>query len=537
MGCTRTAAAVCLPNRWHHAQLSTYCRSRTTPPRTSTTRRSLRLPPSSSDEMPSDDEAVDSFDPDNITDFILDCEMRFDSYPALHGKPARYDTMPAMLAYAVGATRNKEFREVMRDWQRYGIPSDGHGGRTKVRDSTWKEFARALMEIYPAAPLADSAADSLADLKQSMRIVQHNALYTRLSQEAGEVVDVESDSKLAIKRYMATLSRELHPNLSDMEGKSIHRSVDDAYTKGEVRRVKHAMAVAVKQDKLLSEAAKRAGIPGGAYWKHKKSSRSKQVALVTEVDVCLADSPGSQTFMQAPHPEVMRFQEQITGLKTDSTQMRADFRSAVDTLRADTEKRFGVVESKVDINSEMSTQILSKLDSFQDMMKSALSNNTSAVSNNPPQQIPWSSQQAAISYPMPDARQPSNNISLGARQASAPWQYPRRPWQSKGKGGSKGGYAGACFGCGARDHRVANCPNMQSDSNKYLGDAKVNAIAGDILASANNYRSGGTNSLDASQLHEQMNDYEVEWDEATVCHLAIDFAMNVLSPQAGCSRT
>lgn len=74
---------------------------------------------------------------------------------------------------------------------------------------------------------------------------------------------------------------------------------------------------------------------------------------------------------------------------------------------------------------------------------------------------------------------------------------------------------------------------MQSDSPKYLGDAKVNSIAGDLLATANNYSNGGIHSLEASQLHEQMNDHDYEWDEATICHLAIDLAMNILSPQAG----
>ncbi len=65
------------------------------------------------------------------------------------------------------------------------------------------------------------------------------------------------------------------------------------------------------------------------------------------------------------------------------------------------------------------------------------------------------------------------------------------------------------------------------------GDAKVNSIAGDLLATANNYSNGGIHSLEASQLHEQMNDHDYEWDEATICHLAIDLAMNILSPQAG----
>ncbi len=163
-----------------------------------------------------DDDVIDTFDPDNVEDFLLDCEMHFDSYPAVHGKPARYDTMPAMLSYAVKATSNREFRETMRDWQRYGIPLDSKGSRQAVRDCEWKDYKRALIEIYPVAPLADSAADSLADLKQSTRVVQHNAVYTRLAQEAGEVVDLENESNLPSSATWQRCARSFTLNWSTM---------------------------------------------------------------------------------------------------------------------------------------------------------------------------------------------------------------------------------------------------------------------------------------------------------------------------------
>ena len=61
----------------------------------------------------------------------------------------------------------------------------------------------------------------------------------------------------------------------------------------------------------------------------------------------------------------------------------------------------------------------------------------------------------------------------------------------------------------------------------------MNAVAGDVLASANAINYGGTKELSDWELHEQMEDGEGELDATTIAHIAIGWATNILSPQTG----
>jgi len=59
----------------------------------------------------------------------------------------------------------------------------------------------------------------------------------------------------------------------------------------------------------------------------------------------------------------------------------------------------------------------------------------------------------------------------------------------------------------------------------------MNAVAGDIIQSANNYEVGGINNVSTDVLHEQMGD---EWGEAETAEVAaIGWATNLLSPTCG----
>ena len=65
----------------------------------------------------------------------------------------------------------------------------------------------------------------------------------------------------------------------------------------------------------------------------------------------------------------------------------------------------------------------------------------------------------------------------------------------------------------------------------------MNAFAGDIIQSANNYEVGGINNVSTDVLHEKMGD---EWGEAEtteVAHVVIGWATNLLSPECGNSIT
>ena len=61
----------------------------------------------------------------------------------------------------------------------------------------------------------------------------------------------------------------------------------------------------------------------------------------------------------------------------------------------------------------------------------------------------------------------------------------------------------------------------------------MNAVAGDVLASANAINYGGTKEISDWGLHEQMEDGHGEHDATTIAHITIGWATNILSPQTG----
>jgi hypothetical protein len=78
---------------------------------------------------------------------------------------------------------------------------------------------------------------------------------------------------------------------------------------------------------------------------------------------------------------------------------------------------------------------------------------------------------------------------------------------------------------------VRNCPFTNRANTQFMGEARVAAVAGDILASANNYATGGIAALSDWTLHEQMEDPDGIGEAHDICHVAIDWATSVLSPK------
>ena len=138
-------------------------------------------------------------------------------------------------------------------------------------------------------------------------------------------------------------------------------------------------------------------------------------------------------------------------------------------------------------------------------------------------------------YPSPPSSQGwQASNGKGQSQWGQNWSAQRPSWgNSKGKGKGKG----ACYSCGQRGHIARFCPNMVQSSPQFVGTARVNAVAGDIIQSANNYEVGGINNVSTDVLHEQMGDEWGEAETAEVAHVAIGWATNLLSPTCGNSTT
>jgi hypothetical protein len=335
----------------------------------------------------SDDDTEIVVDPERIEDFLLDCDTYFDS-----AKPGRYDDR-SRITYALKVSKcDRGLSDTLRDWKRHGVSLEGGDHREPWNTVSWRALCEALRGVYPTEPEADDAADELAALVQNGRVPVHNAAFMRLSEAAGEKVDMESTSRLAIKRYIMTLNSGLHPDMVEEED-SVAKVVGDAFDKGNIKKMKHAMNTAAVQDKLLFRVAGRKAIRGGAYWKGKKTGIGKGLkkkinAMEAEINFVSEGSP------------TMKMSEEMAELKMEQTQIRADMKSELDKSRTDNEKRFQVVESKVDSTHELCTKIMGGIQQLQ-------SGNTTAGA-------------PAISYP--PASSPDQGTTQGWQQVGNRWQ-------------------------------------------------------------------------------------------------------------------
>jgi len=76
---------------------------------------------------------------------------------------------------------------------------------------------------------------------------------------------------------------------------------------------------------------------------------------------------------------------------------------------------------------------------------------------------------------------------------------------------------------------MRDCPNLRQEGKGKGNWATVNAVATELLTSANHYNRGGTKLLSCAELHEQMDDPDMEQDGELICHLAIEFATRLIA--------
>ena len=461
------------------------------------------------------------FNPGRVEDYITDLTIEFDSAPV-----GRYDDR-AKLGSIAKRTDNPGLLAFARDWVRNGIPTAG-GARIDWQQATWAQAKDALRLTYPAPDEAEQSAEILDDFTQTERTSQHSANWLRHREQAGAVIDLESESLLLKKAYSSTLSNYLPPSCRKHELESIQFEIDELIALGSLKRMKHVMAKADQFDTLYNKrwkTAKAQGLLVGAagYWQAPTSSKTtKPIKAVTQ-DLFQDQYEQSNihqiaTNTTAMHPAASTtvrldgLEREAIRMKTQIHQFQTDIKGSVDTLKVDFDKRLKIVETTTDATQTMCQQILNN------QMK-------------PPVQA-----NSPTSYPAAETH------SQGSYYANPNTNYYQN--QGKGYGGGKGYYGGgkggkgrprgACYGCGARDHQVASCPKINNQNAPgYLGTARVNAVAGDVLASANAINYGGTKEISDWELHEQMEDGEGEHDATTIAHIAIGWATNILSPQTG----
>lgn len=271
------------------------------------------------------------------------------------------------------------------------------------REATWEDAKDALKRIFSSSEIQDDAADDLQSFTQDARSPIHNTRYLQLSADAGEVVDEDSTSKLVINRYLNTLADYNHPNIGPSYP-TIREAVEtarDSKGRGNDFKLKHAMQVSVRQDQILHKRAVKVGIRHGEYWKDKKKKRSTRIAVAQEGS---SDSEDPAVNYVGDQMQI-RLQEDMANLKKEQAKLRTDTKTDIQKLKEDTDKRFGIMESKVDSTHELLNKVaegVSRLESNK-------------------------SQETAITYPTPNS---NTTVTADPKQYSPPNQQygmPRRP--------------------------------------------------------------------------------------------------------------
>ena len=134
------------------------------------------------------------FHPARVEDYITDLTIEFDSAPV-----GRYDDR-AKLGSIAKRTDNPGLLAFARDWVRNGIPTAG-GARIDWQLATWTQAKEALCLTYPAPDEAEQSAEMLDDFTQTERTSQHSANWLRHREQAGAVIDLDSESLLLKKAY------------------------------------------------------------------------------------------------------------------------------------------------------------------------------------------------------------------------------------------------------------------------------------------------------------------------------------------------
>ena len=307
------------------------------------------------------------FNPGRVEDYITDLTIEFDSAPV-----GRYDDR-AKLGSIAKRTDNPGLLAFARDWVRNGIPTAG-AGRIDWQLATWAQAKEALRLTYLAPDEAEQSAEIIDDFTQTERTSQHCANWLRHREQAGAIIDLESDSLLLKKAYSSTLSNYLPPSCRKHELESIQFEIDELIALGSLKRMKHVMAKADQFDTLYNKRwknAKSQGLLVGAagYWEAPTSNKTtKPIKAVTQ-DLFQDQYEQSNihqiaTNTTAMHPAASTtvrldaLEREAISMKTQIHQFQTDIKGSVDTLKVDFDKRLKIVETTTDATQTMCQQIL-----------------------------------------------------------------------------------------------------------------------------------------------------------------------------------
>ena len=174
------------------------------------------------------------FNPARVEDYITDLTIEFDSAPA-----GRYDDR-AKLGSIAKRIDNPGLLAFARDWIRNGIPT-ARGGRIDWQSATWAQAKDALRLTYAAPDEAEQSAKILDDFTQTERTSQHSTNWLRHREQAGAVIDLDSESLLVKKAYSSILSIYLPPSCRKHDLESIQFEIDELIALGQLKHMKHVM--------------------------------------------------------------------------------------------------------------------------------------------------------------------------------------------------------------------------------------------------------------------------------------------------------
>ena len=373
------------------------------------------------------------------------------------------------------------------------------------------------------------AADELADLQQEERVPQHNAAFMRLHDVAGELLNLETDSKLVINRYRDSLADDMHPDVQHHSTETMRSEIEDLLEQGKLPRLKHVMRKAEQLDKVFHKRATKARLVGAQYWNlaagsasKSSSKRSRQAAPISQVSDASMDEDSAEINQVSEELErMLRLEQKVQNVETSQHKFQTDTASLLKAMKNDTDKRFLIVEKKADTTHDLCGKIwdqVSKGGLPQQPANVIVSQPMQPIQTQAPigwqqqaqpmNQQGWGNQQQQL---MPQ-HQFSGSVFTPPSKFIAPYRglggaMSRQPLfrQMGGKGG-KGGRN--CYACGQPGHIARLCPFLNKDSPQYMGSARVSAIARDMRAATNNYYNGGVNALSSWDLHAQMGDEE-----------------------------
>ena len=383
-----------------------------------------------------------------------------------------------------------DVRELVQDVRTNGV-EDAIGDHHDWPQVTWEMVRFRLEEMFGSSNREDRAVAQLLSRgdnghsQQNCRVPILNKRLVRMHRDAKDNLDLESTSKLQRERYGETLCDSFVDEMADCVLETPQQFVLGRIETNEDKKLKHSMRSGEEQDARCAREARRRGL-GNVYWESttKKKGSKKKTIKKSSINAIGQDDD-----------RMDRLEKEVAEQKGSITKIQVDLHSGLELLKTDFTQKLTVVETKTDHCTTLQEKTIALLE----QQNSQQQQNTTQQSQWPP---------AANGYQQ----------------------------QSYGKGSKGKGYLlRRCYGCGGKGHIVRNCPqasNPQQGGWIRRNDGQktsINAVAMDLIAAVNHYGRGGIKDLPVEQLHEQMDDPDVEMSQADICYIALDFASGLMS--------